>query len=670
MKFASPAILWTLFIVPVLALLWVLAERRARQLVQKLVAARLRSQLVGEVSGRVLRLLLLLGGLTLALLALARPQWGEVESESKGRGRDVIIIVDVSRSMLATDLPPTRLQRAKLAAEDLVRQLPADRIGLVAFAGSAFLQAPVTSDHSAVLSAIRELDPEIIPMQGTNVSGALQCANEAFDRSEGGQRAIVLITDGEDLEADAVALSKEMSAKMRIFTVGVGSAEGAVLTVPSPRGGTEYIRDADGNVVQSKLDEGRLLQIAEAGGGFYTHLLSGPAEMRHIAQEGINHMEEHEVTLQKQTHAVDRYQWPLGGALLLLAAGLFIAEKPKRSTANILALVALLLSFEWTVTPSAQAAATLGQNLYHSGNYEGAQKAFGDELKGDPHSPQRAFNFGVAAYKNKKWAEAIDAFGKALASQDPVLRSRAEYNLANTLVEQARQGRRGQDHETLEQSIAHYEESLKRDPNFEDARANRDYVKRLLEQKKQQEQQGDDSKKDKNKDKNKDDKKKDKNKGDKQEEQDDKDGDSKEEKQDSGDKKDGDEQGKQEGKQEGKEDGKQGQEGKQGQNKGDKQGQDTAQNGQQPEPVEEKAGEQKERGDLKDAPTVDNPGKGDKQEKDAEKEAQMAQGGNGKMTREQAAALMEALRSEDRRVQVWAPEKKEGKGVEPKKKTW
>jgi Ca-activated chloride channel homolog len=662
MKFATPTVLWTLLLLPALVGVSLAAARNAQQLVQKLVAARLHAHLVGEVTGRTTRLVLLLAGLALALLALARPQWGEVESENRGRGRDVIIVVDVSRSMLATDLPPNRLQRAKLAAEDLVRQLPADRVGLVAFAGSAFLQAPVTSDHSAVLSAIHELDPEIIPLPGTNVSGALRCADDAFDRSEGGQRAIVLITDGEDLEADAVALAQELSAKMRIFTVGVGSPEGAVLMVPSPKGGMEYIRDADGNVVQSKLDENRLLQIAEAGGGFYSRLLSGPAEMRRIAQEGIDHMDEHEVHLQTQTHAVDRYQWPLGGALLLLSAGLFLAEKPRRKLAGTLALV--LLSLSPAGAPRAEAAASLGHNLYNAGNYAGAQEAFGDELKGDPDSPQRAFNFGVAAYKNKKWAEAIDAFGKALATQDPQLRSRAEYNLANTLVQQASQGRRGQDDQTLEQAISHYDESSKRDPSFEDAKVNRDYVRRLLEQKKEQQKQdkGDDGKKDKNK------KDKDKNKGDKkegqdekgeQDDKDDKDKDSKQESQDSDDKKGEQGQDKEQGKKEGKE-------GKEGREKGDKPGQDSTQNGQPPKPVEEKPGEQKERGDLKDAPTVDKPDKGP----NPEKEAQIAQGGDGKMTREQAAALMEALRSEDRRVQVWAPDKQEGPSRERKTKTW
>jgi Ca-activated chloride channel family protein len=382
--------------------------------------------------------------------------------------------------------------------------------------------------------------------------------------------------------------------------------------------------------------------------------------MRHIAQDGIEHMEEHDVTLQTQTHAVDRYQWPLGAAIVLIAAGLFLAEKPRRRLAQVLGM----LLFAFASVSSSQAAATLGHNLYNAGDYPGAQEAFGQQLKGDPDSPQRAFNFGVAAYKNQKWAEAIDAFGKALNTQDPILRSRAEYNLANTLVQQARQGRRGQDTDTLEQAIAHYDESTKRDPAFEDARVNKEYVKRLLEQKQQQQQesQNKDKNKDNKKDKDKNKNDKDKDKGDKQNAQDDKSEGSKDDKQE-GKEGDGD-QDKQGDKPSGE---NPGQEGKQGQKKDGKQGQDTAQNNPPPEPVEEKPNEPKERGDLKDAPTVDKPDKGDR----PEKESQVAQGGDGKMTREQATALMEALRSEDRRVQVWAPDKPEGQAAASRKtKTW
>ncbi len=645
MKFINPNALWGLLALPLLALLWIAAGRNSAKKIASLVATRLVPVLVGEASGRLARFLFLLLGTGLSVCALARPQWGQTTTETKGKGRDIILIVDVSRSMLAADLPPSRLQRAKLAAEDLVRQLPADRIGLVAFAGSAFLQAPVTADHAAVLSAIRELDPEIIPLPGTNISGALHCADDAFDRTEGGQRAIVLITDGEELEEDAVALSRELSQKMRVFTVGVGSAEGSVLAIPSPRGGTEYIRDGEGNVVQSKLDEGRLLQIAEAGGGFYTRLVSGPAEMKHIAMDGIESMAEHDVMTQNQTHAIERFQWPLAAGVFFLTLGMLLGEKPRRRAGAILAFILC------TLPGTGEGAVNAGTALYDAGDYAGAQRAFTEELSGDPGSPKRAFNLGVAAYKNQKWAEAIDAFGKALASQDPQLRSRAEYNLANTLVQQARQGRRGQDNKALEQAISHYDEATRRDPLFDDAKHNKEFVRRLLEQKEQQQQKGKDNSKDKNKsDKDKEEKDKD--------QQDNKDGDSK----------DGD-QDKERSQKDGK-DGKEGKDGdeqksqdssgKDGSQQGDQKGKEKdqnkqANNGNQPEPVEEKPGEEKERGELKDSPLVDRPEKGEKKGE----ESKMAEGGNSKMTKDQAAALLEALRSEDRRVQVWAPNKPE-----------
>ena len=662
MKFANPDAFWMLLALPALALLWFFASRKARLQVQKLVAARLHGLLVGEALGRKWRWAFLLFGLALGIAAWARPQLGQSTSETRGRGRDVIIMVDVSRSMLATDIPPSRLQRAKLAAEDLVRQLPGDRVGLVAFAGSAFLQAPVTADHSAVLTAMRELDPELIPLPGTNISAGLQCVDEAFDRTEGGQRAVVLITDGEDLEADSVALARELSGKMRLFTVGVGSPEGTVLMVPSPRGGTEYIRDDTGGVVQSKLDEARLQELAVAGGGFYTRLISGPAEMRRIAVEGIGSMDEHDVQVQSRTRPIERYQWPLGAALLSVGAALLAGEGVRRKGTLIVSVAVLGLL---TLATAPAQAAVSGKVLYEEGDYAGAQKAFTQELGGKGESALRAFNLGTAAYKNQKWPEAIEAFGKALASSDPELRTKAEYNLANTLVQQARQGRRGQDNTALEQAVSHYEEALRRKGDFEEAQSNRDFVKKLLLEKEKQEQQkqkggGDKSQKDK-----KDKQEKDKDKGKDPSEQDKQEGDSK-----GGEDKDGegqDQEGKdQEGK--GQKQSKDGQ-AKNGKKPGEgKDGKDTAQNGQTPEPVEEQPGEQKERGELKDSPLADKPD-GNKDGK--EQQAQAMQSGPAKMTKEQAAALMEALRSEDRRVQVWAPGKQEqAREATRSQKTW
>jgi hypothetical protein len=181
LKFAEPSALWVLALAPVLAALWFASAGSAKTRVSKMVAQRLRELLVGQAQWRGLRTSLLIAGLALAALALARPQLGEILQERKGRGRDVIIAVDVSRSMLAGDLPPSRLKRAQMAAEDLVRQLKGDRVGLVAFAGSSFLQAPVTADHAAVLTAMQELGPEL------GFADPLRSAEDRKRRTEGGE---------------------------------------------------------------------------------------------------------------------------------------------------------------------------------------------------------------------------------------------------------------------------------------------------------------------------------------------------------------------------------------------------------------------------------------------------------------------------------------------------
>ena len=683
LKFAEPSALWILVLAPLLAALWLASAGRAKTRVLQIVAQRLRELLVGQAKWRGLRTSLLIAGVALAALALARPQLGEILQERKGRGRDVIIAVDVSRSMLAGDLPPSRLKRAQMAAEDLVRQLKGDRVGLVAFAGSSFLQAPVTADHAAVLTAMQELGPELIPLPGTNIAGALRCAEEAFDHSEGGQRALVLITDGEELEEDAVAIAQELSAKMRIFTVGVGSPEGAVLAVPAQQGGgIEYVKDAAGNVVQSKLDEGRLRQIAQAGGGFYIRLLSGPAEMRKIAVEGIALMDEHEVQLEGRSVAIERYQWPLGAAMLLIAAGFLMSEGVRRRALAVLAF-GLFCSGLGSATAATAATAPAGnastapsnasgagesptsstparaltpeekrngRALYDAGEYAAAQEAFNADLAADRESAERAFNLGAAAYKNKQWAEAIDAFGKALNSKDSLLRSRAEYNFANTLVQQARQGRRGQDTNALQQAIDHYEESIRQDATFEDAAVNRDFVKKILAQPPPPPQQ-----KSEKKDKN--DKKDDK---DKQENEQDSEGDKSESKE--GEQNEQKDSSKQNGSKDQKDSQNKDQNGKpKDSNEGEKK---ESKDGEAPPTKEEENPEQKERGELKNVPVDGEDGKQD------DKKQEQPQGGDGKITSTQAKALLEALRSEDRRVNLWGTEQQKNTARSKEGKTW
>ena len=215
-------------------------------LLSKVVAPRLRAQLAGAVSKgrRTFKSALILAVFGLIAVALARPQWGFTQREVKQRGRDVIVAIDTSRSMLATDVAPSRLARAKLVAQDLLRLVRGDRVGLVAFAGSAFLQAPLTLDYNAVLASLEELDTAVIPKGGTNIADAIRTAEQAFGKGEGQTRALIILTDGEELDADGISAAKRAaSLGVRIFTVGIGSGEGSLIPLRTEDGGTDFVRD-------------------------------------------------------------------------------------------------------------------------------------------------------------------------------------------------------------------------------------------------------------------------------------------------------------------------------------------------------------------------------------------------------------------------------------------
>ena len=200
------------------------------------------------------------------LLALARPQWGFVWEEAKQKGLDIIIAIDTSRSMLARDVAPNRLERAKLAAFDLMKQTKSDRLGLVAFAGTAFLQSPLTLDDQAFRQGVDALNVGIIPQGGTALSAAIHTSIEAFEKNNDNHKVLVLFTDGEDHDADTetLAAAKEAAeAGLHIFTVGVGTKEGELLRVKDDQGNYSFIKDEDGNVVKSHLNETLLrLKIA------------------------------------------------------------------------------------------------------------------------------------------------------------------------------------------------------------------------------------------------------------------------------------------------------------------------------------------------------------------------------------------------------------------------
>ncbi len=475
LTFARPEWLHALWLLPLgVALFW-RAEQRRRALVSRIVAPKLRALLAGSTSHfrRRLRAACILGALGLLVVTLAGPQLGHDTLEVPHRGRDVIIAMDVSRSMLATDVAPTRLQRAKLLAEDLVGELGSDRLGLVAFAGSAFLQAPLTLDHGAVLAAVDELDTDLIPKGGSNIAAAIRACEEAFGKAEGFSRAIVIISDGEELDADGLEAARQAGAAgIRIFTVGVGSEEGSEI----PLGPGEFVRDQSGKVVQSRLDAVRLREIAEVAGGFYVPLDESAARL--LSTDGIGRMQEVEMSTSTSRRPIERYQWPLGAAVALLCFQGLVGERRRRPLA-VAALWLLSASSGWTS----------GLDLYNAGNYEQARQEFEQRLRMEPDAPGLQLNAGTAAYRLQDYGPAAEFFSRAMLADDPLLRSSAEFNLGNTLFRQG-EGQKDKEKKVTDwkDAIAKYEAALKTRPDYTEAKENKERVEELLKQAEQEQQ--------------------------------------------------------------------------------------------------------------------------------------------------------------------------------------
>ena len=486
MTFSEPAWFFALAIIPVVAALYFWSQRRSDTLLSKVVAPRLRSQLAGTVSKgrRTLKSAVILVVFGLIAVALARPQMGFLQREVKQRGRDVIVAIDTSRSMLATDVAPSRLLRAKLVAHDLLRLVRGDRVGLVAFAGSAFLQAPLTLDYNAVLTSLEELDTAVIPKGGSNIAEAIRIAEQAFGKGEGQTRALVILTDGEELDADGVAAAKRAGELgVRVFTVGIGSAEGSLIPLRTEEGGTDFVRDSAGKQVQSKLDEKRLKEIAEVGGGFYEPL--GADAARNIFENGILKLEQAETGILSARQPIERYQWPLSMAAGLLALWLVLGDRRKSIALRKGATAVLLFGFSVSL-----ATAATGLDEYEAGNFEKAQADFERRLEATPQSDKLHFNAGAASYKLGDFAKAVDHFTQSLLSGDPKLREDSSYNLGNALVRRGEAAKENEEKKAdWKNAIQHYSEALKLDPQNTQAEENREIVKKMLDDLEKQEKE-------------------------------------------------------------------------------------------------------------------------------------------------------------------------------------
>jgi len=503
LTFAEPQWFLALLLVPALGVLYFWSQKRSDTLIAKIVAPRLKEELAGAVSRgvRLFKAILVLAALALIVVTLARPQAGFTEREIKQRGRDILIAVDTSRSMLATDVTPTRLARAKLVAQDLMRLVRGDRIGLIAFAGNSFLQAPLTLDYNAVLTSLEELDTTIIPKGGTNIAAAIREAEEAFGKGEGQTRALVIFTDGEELDTDGITAAKKAAEQgIRIFTVGIGSGEGSLIPIRADGGGSDFVRDAAGKPVQSRLDEARLKEIAAAGGGFYQPLSAEAA--REIFEKGILPMEMSENGQMTSRQPVERYAWPLGGAVALLVLWMLLGDRRRPVRVARPAVAALIL-----LASVAGSQAATGVEEYASKEYDKALTDFSQQLKSDPNSVKLQYNIGAAAYQLGDYGKAVDHFTKALLAEDKKLRENASYNLGNSLVRRGESAKGNEEKKSdWKNAIQHYTEALNLEPKNKQAEENRDLVKKMLEDLEKQEEEQKKQDQQDNKEQNKDDK--------------------------------------------------------------------------------------------------------------------------------------------------------------------
>ncbi len=317
--FAEPQWLWLAILGPLaLALAQRYAARARRRQLARLAAPELLGALTASHSRarRALKSALLTAALAAMGLALARPQWGEDTEVARLLGHDTLFVMDCSQSMLAADVSPSRLQRSKLAVRDYLQRYARGRVGLVAFAGQAFLQCPLTFDYNAFQETLDILDERAIPSPGTDVGRAL---GEAFHSLEPSRREkiVVLITDGEDLERTGVKAAEELAGKgVRVFTIGVGTSAGAQIRVTNEQGQSEWLRDRQGGVVRSRLDEAALREIARVTGGAYFPL--GPAgEGLARVRLALEHLPGHDAAISRKL-GVDRFHFPLAIALGLL----------------------------------------------------------------------------------------------------------------------------------------------------------------------------------------------------------------------------------------------------------------------------------------------------------------------------------------------------------------
>ncbi len=466
--FAAPTYAYLLFLLPVIALVKILADRRAKKALESFASSsRLQANLLAGPSPiwAMLHFGLQILAAGFFIIALTRPQLGDDEKETEQSGRSIFIAIDTSKSMLAQDLTPSRLDRARLAAQDLLEKLSGDKVGIIAFAGRAFLQAPLTTDQEALVDTIQTIDHTTIPRGGSSLAAAIELALEVASKTRGVRHGLVIFTDGQETDEGTLAAAKRAAElDLIILPVGIGTPAWSDIPDPSPLNDGGSLRDEDGRLVKTRLESGLLKEVARITGGEYVELSSQPLT-KSIVDRVMANLDRHQQGKRRLSRPIERYQWPLLAGIVCLIMSQLLRPPTRRAERTaplpvdpqatvhphpgqppvpvavavrvlVLACALLLpLSAHAVVDPAVQTA----RDHYAAGRFDEARRAYSEMLQSKkPPASLDELYYGLAASELglKEYDMAASSFSEALKSGSSAYQRQALRGLGTALYHQ------------------------------------------------------------------------------------------------------------------------------------------------------------------------------------------------------------------------------------------